>query len=73
MIVNFNSGFVSCSDYFSIDTDCADVSGKLFPVNVSSVAEEVIFVEQIIEKCMYVDTLDQEYVTLFPCSSVFQD
>ena len=44
-----------------------DISGALLPVTAVG-DDEIIFAEQILPKCMQIDTVDHQYVATFSCS-----
>ena len=49
-----------------------DISGALLPVTAVE-DDEIIFAEQILSKCMHIDTVDHQYVATFSCSCVVED
>ncbi len=52
-----------------VDTNAMDTVSRILPVTVGD--PEIISVEQAVSKCMYIDTLDHQYVAQFP--SVMMD
>ncbi len=70
-MTQLNRVSVTCKQLFQLDTDAVDVVGALLPVTVGD--DKVIFADQIVSKCMYIDTLDHRYVAMFPCSCVVLD
>lgn len=63
---------VTCKQQFQIDSDALDISGALLPVTAVG-DDEIIFAEQILSKCMHIDTVDHQYIATFSWSCVVED
>ena len=60
----------SCKDHFDLSTSVVDTVSFLRPVSVAD-RFDVCFVEDILNKCLFIDFNDMAYVALFPSSLAF--
>ncbi len=62
---------VTCQQRFKIDADAMDIVSRVLPVTVGD--PEIISVQQVVSKCMYIDMLHHQYVAKFPSHAVMMD